>query len=304
MANHGMDRTAMTRRRFIVSLATAGIGLGSRKRELLAASSQEKLEHRVARLWDVVVPPGGYNTSMVFGNAILRLVQAGVVDAAKFRRLYEARGGLPPWVERLFVAPSGEPIRFSRTTAPYLLIIFWPLGLATKTSFNSHSPLNRVSLPSFASTACWNLGQANNGYVYFNHVETIRLSQTQEHVVLNIARKVFRPCCNNSTFFQDCNHGSALLGVLELAASQGRARDKLYRLARVANAYWYPTHYVEIALYFQEIKSQSWPEVAPETVLSRQFSSVSGWRRNIHIPLQAANLLPRRKQRGQSGCSV
>src|SRR5487761_342568 len=45
------------------------------------------------------------------------------------------------------------------------------------------------------------------------------MSDDEQAMVLDLATHTFRPCCDNSTFFQDCNHGSALLGLLELAAS-------------------------------------------------------------------------------------
>jgi hypothetical protein len=58
-------------------------------------------------------------------------------------------------------------------------------------------------------------------FIFFNKCEIIKLTKEQEDLVYKVAQNTFRPCCNNSTFAQDCNHGSALLGALELAASQG-----------------------------------------------------------------------------------
>ena len=40
-------------------------------------------------------------------------------------------------------------------------------------------------------------------------------------MVISIAKNAYRSCCDNSTFFQDCNHGWALLGLLQLGAGQG-----------------------------------------------------------------------------------
>ena len=40
-------------------------------------------------------------------------------------------------------------------------------------------------------------------------------------VGLSVAENIFRPCCGNHTAFPDCNHGMAVLGLLELLASQG-----------------------------------------------------------------------------------
>ena len=294
--------TTTTRRWFIVSLAAAsGIGAVPGGVGVRFWIGKENPFRNVA---NAVIPRGGYKTAVSFGDSILRLVAAGVVDPEKFRRLYEARGGLPAWVDRLFAAPSDEPITFKLETAPYLLNLLWPLGLSTKAVFNARSPLNGVRLPSFASTAGWRLGREKNGSVYFNQVETVRLDDAQEKVVFNIARNVFRPCCDNSAFFQDCNHGSALLGLLELAAFQGVPPEELYRIALVANSYWYPSQYVETALYFKMVDGRSWDEVPPQTILGKRFSSASGWRRNIHARLQDAFLLPRSGQKGQGGCGV
>lgn len=291
-----------TRRRFIVSLAaSSGIGAVVGGVGVRFWIGKENPFQNVA---DTVIPRDGYKTAMSFGDSILRLVAAGVVDPEKFRRLYETRGRLPEWVDRLFAAPSRKPITFNLETAPYLLNLLWPLGLSTKAAFNAKSPLNSVRLPSFASTAGWRLGREKNGSVYFNQVEAVRLDDAQEKVVFNIARNVFRPCCDNSAFFQDCNHGSALLGLLELAAFQGATPKELYRIALVANSYWYPDQYVHTALYFKMVDDRSWDEVPPEVILGKRFSSASGWRRNVHARLQDAFLLPRSVQRGQGGCGV
>jgi len=251
-----------------------------------------------------VVPPEGYQTRVSFGESIVRLVAAGAISPDKFRRLYAGRGGLPDWVEELFAAPSLEPIKLGFDTAPYLLNLLWPLGLSTKTGFNAMSPLNGESLPNFASTGGWRLGEADNGAAYFNRVPAIGLDGDQEKVVLGVARNVFRPCCDNSTFFQDCNHGSALLGLLELAASQGAKPDQLLELALITNAFWYPAQYLEIAVYFREIEDKPWQAVAPETILGKPFSSRSGWSSNVHAALIEANLLPRSAAPGQAGCGV
>jgi hypothetical protein len=165
------------------------------------------------------VPPEGQVLPITLDHAIPRLVAAGVVAPDKFRRLYAPRGGLPDWVGHLFEAPSEEPIRFSAETVPYLLNLLWAVGLATKAGFNARSPLAEGDPDRFASTGGWLLGRAERGGTYFNQVETVALNPDQEALVLAAAEAIFRPCCNNSTFFQDCNHGSAVLGLLELGAA-------------------------------------------------------------------------------------
>ena len=44
-----------------------------------------------------------------------------------------------------------------------------------------------------------------------------------------IAKGIYRPCCNNSTYFPDCNHGMAMLGLLVPSLTRGhRGRDVEY----------------------------------------------------------------------------
>ena len=253
-----------------------------------------------------MLPPLGIELDVSFGDSIQRLVQAGVIAPRKFTAVYAKRGGLPDWVGELFTQPSSEPIMMSMRTAPYLLNLMWPLGVATKTRFNEKSKLNGPKVGNFASTGGWTLGEARNGGDYFNKIPAIDLTETQEATVLEAAENSFRPCCNNSTFFQDCNHGSALLGLYELAASQGASVDELYALGRVANSFWYPGKYMEMAYYFQKLENQSWDQVAAKTALDKKYSSISGWQKNIHQPMVEAGLLPGKQQQGGggSGCAV
>jgi hypothetical protein len=245
-----------------------------------------------------VTPKAGVPTGTAFGDSVQRLAAAGVIEPAKFRK--ESKH-LPQWVERVLTTRSDDPIIFSAQTAPYLVDLLWPIGLANKTAFNMTSPINTVSIPSFASTAGWTLGRAENGYGYFNSVEAVDLSDDQEAVVRDVAGRTFRPCCDNSTFFQDCNHGSALLGLLELAASQGATREGLYGLALIANSYWFPEYYAKTALLFAHFYRARWRDIPPDLILAPKYSTLSGWAKNVDDRLAAAHVaLPERVGRQQS----
>src|SRR3546814_19376416 len=91
--------------------------------------------------------------------------------------------------------------------------------------------MNGDSLYNFASTGGWTLGKEQNGGAYFNKFRIVELTPEQVALVTQVAKSTYRPCCNNSTFFQDCNHGSALLGLLHLGASQGLTENELYQAA-------------------------------------------------------------------------
>ena len=70
--------------------------------------------------------------------------------------------------------------------------------------------------------------------------EFIILTQEQQRLVDKISRKVFRPCCGNSAHFPDCNHGMAMLALLELMTSQGVQERELYSTANIVNSFWFP----------------------------------------------------------------
>jgi hypothetical protein len=251
-----------------------------------------------------VVPKEGMELRFSFGNAIQKLITAGALDPNKYKALYQTAGGLPAWVARLLQAPSHDPVLLSMQTAPYLLNLLWPLGLATRVRINGQSPLNTLRLPTFASTGGWSLGRKPAGYAYFNRVETLTLSDEQEGLVHEVATTTFRPCCDNPTFFPDCNHGSALLGLIELAAAQGGTKRELYDAALAANSYWFPDKYVLTAMQLRQTGHPRWHALDPSYLLGKDISSLSGWQRNVYAPLVSAHIELPSDLRGQLACGI
>lgn len=247
-----------------------------------------------------VLPPKGYQSKIHLGDSMVRLVQRGVIDRGKFEAIYRSRGGLPKELKSVLNEPSARPILITRENARYYVTLLWPLGLANYMSANRKSPINGKTLFRYASTAGWTLGGEPNGGAYFNRFRIVELTAEQEALVEKIARHSYRPCCDNSTFYQDCNHGSALLGLLELGAAQGLTEDELWREALAFNAFWFPQNYVHTALYFKVVKNTDWESVNPGTALGKDFSSGSGWHANVHQELAKLDLLP--KQEGGSDC--
>lgn len=112
-----------------------------------------------------------------------------------------------------------------------------------------------------------------------------------------MSKNIYRPCCNNSTYFPDCNHGMAMLGLLELMASQGVSEEDMWGAALAANAYWFPDQYLTIATYMKN-KGIEWEDVNPKEILGYNFSSASGYK-NI-----ASQVVVPRQHEGGSGCGV
>ena len=68
----------------------------------------------------------------------------------------------------------------------------------------------------------------------------------------------------------------AMLGLLELMASQGANEEEMYKAALSANSYWFPDAYLNIAAYMKK-KGVSWENVSPKEILGADYSSGSGY---------------------------
>ena len=248
-----------------------------------------------------VLPHEGHQSRVALGASMVKLARAGVIDQRKFEALYAARGGLPAEFKDILSKPTFRPMRITRENAQVYVNLLWSLGLANRMAANEASPLNGRDRFRYASTGGWTLGKETNGGAYFNSFPIVELSAPQEALVVAVARNSYRPCCNNSTFFQDCNHGSALLGLLALGAYQGLSEAQLYREALAFNAFWFTHQYVHTALYFQVVKGIAWKDVDARTVMGAEFSSASGWQANVARELQTRGILP---SQGNSDCSA
>ena len=249
----------------------------------------------------IVLPAAGYQSKVVLGDSIIKLVREGVIEPEKFEAVYAQRGGIPEELKDVLSKPSSRPILLNAKNVAVYVNLLWPLGLANRMAANKDSPLNGPSGPRYASTGGWNLGRESNGGAYFNRFSIVPLTAHQEALVVKVARHSFRPCCDNSTFFQDCNHGSALLGLLALGAAQGLTEKELYREALAFNAFWFPNNYVHTALYFKAVRNIQWHDVDAREVMGADFSSASGWGKNVAGELVRLGLLP---AQGGADCGV
>lgn len=228
-----------------------------------------------------VLPKAGHHSKISLGDAIIKVVDGGAIDRGKFFRLYSGSGGYPAELKDVLTEPSRDRIHLTSDNVNYYTNLLWPLGLSNHMAANAESPINGDGLDSFASTGGWPLGQAENGAAYFNKLSIVPLTPEQEARVVAIAQSTYRPCCDNSTFFQDCNHGSALLGLLELGASQELSDEELYREALAFNSFWFPDAYIQTALYFEVFHKVAWNRVDPPTIMGFDYSALSAWQRNV-----------------------
>jgi hypothetical protein len=70
----------------------------------------------------------------------------------------------------------------------------------------------------FASTGCWSLATKPITNLYAS-LDLISLTEEQQKLVEEVAKGVYRPCCDNPTHFPDCNHGKVRQRLLVPAAN-------------------------------------------------------------------------------------
>lgn len=250
-----------------------------------------------------VLPKEGYQTKLVLGTLGKKMVEAGVIDIKKLEESYKNRGGVPKEMQQLLTKGSDKPFVVTKENSTWIINVLWPLGLSNKMTLNEKSPIAGKDVGNFASTGGWTLGNEENGGAYFNALKLLPLSQNQEKRVKVLADSIYRPCCDNSSFFQDCNHGSAALALIELGVAQGLSNSEIYKTVLVFNSFWFPQNYTETALYFQYEKNKAWSDIDPKQLLSKDFSSISGWLANVDTPARKIpGLLP--KTQGGGSCSV
>jgi hypothetical protein len=228
-----------------------------------------------------VVLQTGYQSRIALRDSVIRCVQHGVIDLGKFFALQRDGERMPDDLSHVLSDPSDRPIRLTPENAGVYVNLLWAVGLANHMVGNFSSPLMGDSLRSFASTAGWMLGDRDEGADYFNKLPIVDLTLAQESLAIRVAKSTFRPCCDNSTFFQDCNHGSALYGLLQLGASQGLREADLYREALTFSSFWFEHHYVRTALYFAIERGVAWRDANPKEIMGRKYSSLSQWSETV-----------------------
>ncbi len=244
-------------------------------------SKNDSLKPGEISVEEAILPSDGAVLKVMWGRLGSQMTEAGVIDKEKFLALYAQRGGLTNEERLLLEEESNGYLAINSDNAGVLLNLFWALGLANKNSILEEGPMADPRYGGdagrFASTGGWTLSQGNAMDHYSRHAFVV-LSQEQQALVERVAKNIYRPCCGNSTYFPDCNHGMAMLGLLELMASQGVSEEEMYRAALQVNSYWFPDTYLTIAQYFAN-RGVSWDGVNAKEVLGASYSSAQGYQR-------------------------
>jgi hypothetical protein len=254
----------------------------SKKNSLAPASDQTTTtattqDVNLADLQSKVVPADGVVLPITWGDLGKKMIADGVIDEEKFRGLFKS--GLEEQDEAMLVGSWNEPVVMNSKNSRFLLDVLWAFGLANKNPILTQGEMTSEKYggdaSKFASTGGWSIskGKAMDHYSKYSY---IALTGQQQALVEKVSKGIYRPCCGNSTYFPDCNHGMAMLGLLEIMAAQGATEQEMYQASLKANSYWFPQTYIDLATYFKE-QGQSWDQVDPKLVLSAAYSSGQGY---------------------------
>jgi len=271
-------------------------GLKNTPQDLTASISSQKA--RASELEEKVLPSAGVVLPATWGDLGAKLVSVGAIDADKFKAIYEQRGTFTDEYKNLLLGQNNGKLKITQDNAGYLLNLFWALGLAQKNPILEYGEMmdpRYGGAQNFASTGGWTIAKGSAMDHYSRHM-FFSLTPEQQALVDKISKGIYRPCCGNSTRFPDCNHGMAMLGLLELMASQGASEQEMWSAALTANSYWFPDNYMTIATYMKS-KGVDWENVDPQEVLGFDYSSAPGY-------AKISSQVNQPQQRQQGGCGI
>lgn len=259
----------------------------------------------LAALLSQINPAEGYTLPIKFGKIGPQLVASGAIDYERFVQHYE-KLGQPLTAAQLAILTQGSdaPVIVNENNAYFLLNFLWAVGLNNQNRILTEGPMMRngpENIGNFASTGAWTLGKKSAVELYSRET-LITLTPEQQTRLEAVASAVYRPCCMNPTLFPDCNHGMAMLGMLELMASQNATEKEMFRAAKYLNAFWFPQQMLEVAAYLKAERGLDFAQVDDQQVVGIDFFSSKGYQ-NVSQWL-ASNGLIDQLVGGGSRCSV
>ena len=230
-----------------------------------------------------------------WGDFGVKMIEVGVINKQKFEAIYSGRGGLSESGKKLLYESLNENLVINKENSHEILNMLWAFGLANKNPILENGPMmdpRYGGANGFASTGGWTLSDGDSMNHYNMH-SFVTLTEEQQALVERVSKNIYRPCCDNSTYFPDCNHGMAMLGLLELMASQGVTEADMYKTALQVNTFWFPDSYETIEIYMKN-KGIEWKDVNPQEILGINYSSASGYQNIL------SHMEPQEQQGGAS----
>ncbi len=220
-----------------------------------------------------VIPQSGSELPVAWQDLGPKLVANGTIDLAKFKQAVR----MTPEQEEILTKGTNSKIKIDRGSVQFVVDLLWAMGLAQKSVVYDEGPMGKEyksQAGNFASTGGWSLAKGEP-MAYYNKFDLVSLSASQQKQVAEIAKNVYRPCCGNSTYFPDCNHGMAALAMIELMVGSGVDEKTIYKKILEFNSYWFSDTYLKTATYFAR-QGTSWKDVDAKEVMGAKYSSGQG----------------------------
>ncbi|TAL47008.1 hypothetical protein EPN87_03935 [archaeon] len=223
----------------------------------------------VASITSQVNPEQGFTIDATWGDSISKMVKSGVLDVNKLDDVLTNRYNQPLTTGQralLTADYSNEKLTINSKNAVFMMYVLWALGKANNNTILHDSP--------FASSFVnYDIDVGNPGY---GDVNLIGLTPEQQEIATYVAMNSYRPCCGNPTGTPDCSHGFSALGLVELMASEGYSKQQIFDAFVKFNSFWFPSNYVQDAIYFKLTQNKDWSNVDKELVAGQDYSSLSG----------------------------
>jgi len=252
----------------------------------------------IDNLEQIVLPKAGVILPIEWKDFGKKMVEEGIIDGDLLESIYKNRGGLNEDELSLLYGDYNGNIIINLENSNFILNLLWAFGLSNKNPILEEGEMTNPKYRGanrFASTGGWTIAKGNS-MDYYSKYDFIVLTKDQQALVERVSKNIYRPCCDNSTYFPDCNHGMAMLGLLELLAKENLSESEIYDIALQVNAYWFPDTYLNLAKYFLS-KDLEWRNVDSKEVLGNTYSSLSGYMKVLE------SIEPIQLQRGGS-CGV
>lgn len=257
----------------ILVLAAFILGIGYQRVSELKNPTKVGRKAEILADKNKVLPDNGFTLPISWGDLGPKLIASGVIDKDKFVKA----ANLNSDEEKILEEGGDVPVTINADNSQFVVDLLWAIGLAQKSDAYIKGPMGtdyKKDIGNFASTGGWTLakGKAVN---YLGKYEFFNLTDEQQVKVAEIAKNIYRPCCGNSTWFPDCNHGMAALAAIEMMVAKGTSDEEIYKNVLKLNSFWFPSTYMNIATYFER-KGTRWDKIDAKTVLGSDYSSGQG----------------------------
>lgn len=220
-----------------------------------------------------ILPEKGFDLPISWGDLGPKLIALGVIDQQKF---IEA-ANLNSDEEKILKEGTDKPININSDNGQFVVDFLWAIGLAQKSNAYTQGPMGteyKKDIGNFSSTGGWTLAKGSSTK-YLGKSELFNLNEAQQKRVEEIAKNIYRPCCNNSTWFPDCNHGMAALAAIEMMVAKNIPDEEIYKNVLKLNSFWFSGTYLTTAEYFVT-QGVAWDKIDAKKILGAEFSSATG----------------------------